>query len=1046
MTLRVKYMESIMKLSLSRIVIFSFIVVLITSNCVAQFGISHPQYKEFKWKYIESKHFDIYFHDDAKYLADFTAITAEKALVSIQHTLNFRITKRISIIVYNSHNEFQQTNVISMFMPEGVGGVTESLKNRVVVPFQGEYEIFEHVIHHELVHAVINEMLFGGTFQTSLYTGRNIEFPGWMNEGLAEYESFGGLDSQTDMFMRDLSLSEKLGDLQSMDDYLAYRGGQTFYWYIADKYGPQMVGDLINRIKISGSLNSAFKFSFKMDVEEFSKQWKKELKKYYWPDIERFKDPEDFAQRITDHSKDRNFYNSSPAISPDGQRVAYISDRDRIFGLYVLNLDDKKNPKELISSQRTQDFEDLNMVTPGISWSPDGKQIAVSAKSGGDDAIFIVNAKNGDYDKISLGLKSISSVNWAPDGKKLCFIATKLEKSDIFLYDIKSKKVMNITNDVFSDAHPVWGPDSKIIYFISDRVENVTTDTNSFDFKLWDYKERGSDLYSINVETKEITRLTFDPGYTKTSVAVSADGLKLLYVSDKNGIGNIYELNLKSGKILPKTNSLNGISQITLSKDGNKLLFSTLIDNGYDIFLINFPFDLKIGADTIPITKLRQNKDEKKLIIKGIEKIVSADSVPQPQKLVGFGNFELELSRQQVVKPNPDAQEQVKLEEPETVKGDISDSSFIARNYKIRFSLDLIMGNPGFSTLYGFQGMTQVLFSDVLGDHQIYVAANLLIDLRNSNFFAAYIYQPEIIDYQISAFHNAVFIYRGNRDDSLFRYRSFGASIGASYPFDLFNRLEWGINWLNATKEDVYNPSNPTASRMLFIPEARYVHDNTQWSSFYPFQGTRYTFGVKGTPKFSSSGIGFMTFQGDYRHYIPLWDYMSIGFRATGGVSLGPNPQKFYLGGVENWINRSFSNNTLPFENPEDYSLAEFIMPIRGFDVNERNGDKFFLTNIELRFPLFRALLAGPIPILFQSVLGSVFLDLGGTWSGGLSEFTSAKTNENGELVPADLLMSMGVGIRSYVLGIPFKLDIAWQNQFHTWSKPIYLFSLGYDF
>ena len=50
-------------------------------------------------------------------------------------------------------------------MEEGVGGVTELFKNRVVVPFEGNYKQFRHVIHHELVHAVINEMFYGGSIQ-----------------------------------------------------------------------------------------------------------------------------------------------------------------------------------------------------------------------------------------------------------------------------------------------------------------------------------------------------------------------------------------------------------------------------------------------------------------------------------------------------------------------------------------------------------------------------------------------------------------------------------------------------------------------------------------------------------------------------------------------------------------------------------------------------------------------------------------------------------------------------------------------------------------
>jgi hypothetical protein len=42
--------------------------------------------------------------------------------------------------------------------------------------------------------------------------------------------------------------------------------------------------------------------------------------------------------------------------------------------------------------------------------------------------------------------------------------------------------------------------------------------------------------------------------------------------------------------------------------------------------------------------------------------------------------------------------------------------------------------------------------------------------------------------------------------------------------------------------------------------------------------------------------------------------------------------------------------------------------------------------------------------------------------------------------------MSLGIGVRSFILGLPFKLDIAWRNEIGSWSKPYYMFSLGYDF
>ena len=192
----------------STVLLLTLLLVGATGSVFAQqtmFGKNKVQYREFQWKYIQSPHFDIYFYQGGKEMAEFCAEVAEPALESIQNTIRYDITDRISVLIYNSHNDFQQTNAVGEFLPEGVGGVTELFKNRVVLPYEGDYEKFRHVIHHELVHAVLNDMFSGGSYQ-ALLTGGGMQIPTWMNEGLAEFESLRGLDVETDAAMRESKL------------------------------------------------------------------------------------------------------------------------------------------------------------------------------------------------------------------------------------------------------------------------------------------------------------------------------------------------------------------------------------------------------------------------------------------------------------------------------------------------------------------------------------------------------------------------------------------------------------------------------------------------------------------------------------------------------------------------------------------------------------------------------------------------------------------------------------------------------------------------
>ena len=338
-------------------------------------------------------------------------------------------------MVYNSHNDFQQTNVIGEYLEEGIGGVTELFKNRVVIPFEGDYRKFRHVIHHELVHAVINDMFYGGSIQSIISNNITLQLPLWFNEGLSEYAALKW-DTNSDMFLRDATINENLPTISQLYGYFAYRGGQSVFWYMSEKYGEQKIGELLNRIKSVRSVDGGFRAALGLSIEEFSERWQKEMKVLYWPDIAKREDPADYARRLTDHKKDGGFYNTSPAISPQGDRIAFITNRDDFFDVYIMNSVDGKIIEKLVDGQQTENLEELHLLTPGISWSPDGRRVALATKAGEEDAILLLQVGTSTYEKLTFGLQGIFSVAWSPRGDKLAFVGNKANRSDIFVYDL----------------------------------------------------------------------------------------------------------------------------------------------------------------------------------------------------------------------------------------------------------------------------------------------------------------------------------------------------------------------------------------------------------------------------------------------------------------------------------------------------------------------------------------------------------------------------------------------------------------------------------
>ena len=1056
--------------------IFIVIIFIFASVQVfGQFGKNKVQYKDFNWFYIQTNHFDIYFPQGGEKIAEFAASSAEESLSAIQKSFNYTINNRIPLILYKSTNDFQETNVTDETLEEGIGGFTEIFKNRVVLPFDGNYAHFRHVIHHELSHAVINDMFYGGSLQNVISKGISIQLPLWFNEGLAEYESLGW-NTDEDMFMRDAVINERLPDIDQLNGYLAYRGGQSVFYYIAKKYGKEKIGELINKTKGQGSLEEGLKASIGLNLEELNERWEKYLKKTYWPDIATRDDPDSFAKRLTSTKKEGGTYNTSPAVSPQGDKVAFISNRDFYFDVYIMNLIDGKIIKKVIEGNRSPAFEQLNILTPGLDWSPDERKIVVSAKSDGWDVIYIVDVESEDREELPVRMGSIASVKWSPDGQYLCFIGQNGSQSDVYLYNLWNKELTNLTNDIFTDMDPTWSPDGKIIYFSSDRDNYLDPKVLPDTFSVANKKNFQTDLYGISVETKNIFRVTNLPYSDEISPVCSPDGKEILFVSNLNGINNIFKQRLYLTdkdtvsyiydlQPVPVTNSLNGLYQLSTSKDGKKLVFSSLYESSYNIFLLNNPYEPKIS-----ITKLvptiyfeesvlphKENKPVSETASKNNTDTLQATSSVNPSILVG--NVE-ESVKTDTTKKRMDFSKYVFSDHRFFKRDSTKENSnsefypkdnldangnYIVHKYKINFSPDIIYANAGYSTLYGLLGTTVLSFSDMLGNHRIIGITSLQIDLKNSDYGLAYYYLPHRVDFGVEGFHTArfVYIYKGYYP-YLYRFQNFGLILSASYPLNKFYRFDGALSWLNVSADNLDDATFPSEKVSYLIPSLSFVHDNVLWGYTSPIDGMRYNFTVFGNPIPGKDHLSFFSLDADYRNYNRFWYDNSFVYRFSGGLSAGENPQRFFIGGTDNWINRTFKTGEIPLNSASDYAFLTPALPLRGYDYAEQIGTKYALVNLELRMPLIRYLVTGPLPILFQNILGVAFIDAGAAWDHTRDLKLIHKID--GKVETQDMLIGTGFGARMFFLYFLLRFDVAWAYDLHSFSRPRYYFSIGEDF
>jgi Tol biopolymer transport system component len=1024
------------------------------------FGKNKVQYRDFDWKYVQSKHFDVYYYGDALYLATFCADVAESSYVALKRDFKHDIQARIPILIYNTHNEFQQTNVTYSHIDESVGGFTEVFKDRVVIPFQGSYEDFRHVIHHELTHAVMFQIFYGGGVGSMVTGMARFQLPLWLAEGLAEYESLGW-DTQSDMFMRDATLHGYVPPIDYMSGFMVYKGGQSLMNYIAEKYGSPKIGEIIGKIRVSRSIDRGLKQTLGVGTEELSKRWQKYLRNKYWPDIKDRDEPEDIAKRITDHNKKQHFLNGSPSLSPKGDKLVYLSDESDYIDIHMIRTVDLKDMGRLVKGQRSDIFEQMHWLRPGMDWSPDGDQIVFAAKGGGRDVLYILDVETKEIrQRYDFNLDGMFSPAWSHDGKTIAFMGLNGGQSDIYILDLKSEQLEQLTNDVFSDMDPVWSPSGDELIFVSDRGDLTGDVDQTFQMQNHDYRD--SDIYQLDLNTRDVKRLTYENTKVK-SPAISPDGRKIAYISDRSGIDNIYILNRDTGDSYAISNLVTGASQLSWSRDGSRLAFTSFYEGGYDIYMMTNPLEIEPGS-VIP-KETAFVKEKHQMVVQ--EEPASEDTV-ELSSGVDFRNFVFDDNFKRGVVNPPEEKNTVFLDSTDFKQ----DGEYVIKNYKIRFTPDVITGGAGYSQFWGLQGSSMIVFSDLLGNHQISLYTDLFYNFKNSNFQVGYFYLPKRTDIGGAIFHFSYPYYYSYYDVvdgylvlryEYIRTRNFGFSLATSHPFDRYRRLDASVTALGINQERVaidplalyYQTSKyerelgVISKRRVLLLNLGYTTDTVLWGSVGPVNGGRSSFQVSYSPQISNTTrLDFWTLRGDVRKYLRIGRDYTFAIRMAGGFSMGKNPQHFFLGGMSNWINYKYNRESLANLSLEDlFFFSSFETPLRGFRYYEMIGTRFVLTNLEFRFPLIQYLILGwPLPLGFQNVRGVLFTDIGSAWDTNKTWKPTSQT-PFGDFQLNHLKAGFGFGFRLNMGFLLLRYDAAWSTTIdNTSDKPIHYFTLGAEF
>lgn len=150
-------------------------------------------------------------------------------------------------------------------------------------------------------------------------------------------------------------------------------------------------------------------------------------------------------------------------------RIAYVTvqgvadpkrgGRGRTYRLHLADADGH-NPRTLVESPEP-------LMSP--AWSPDGRRIAYVSFEDRNSAIWVQDVQSGEREQVAGGSGINSAPAWSPDGRRLALTLSRDGNPEIYILDLGSRRLQRITNNLAIDTEPAWSPDGRRIAFTSDR-------------------------------------------------------------------------------------------------------------------------------------------------------------------------------------------------------------------------------------------------------------------------------------------------------------------------------------------------------------------------------------------------------------------------------------------------------------------------------------------------------------------------------------------------------------------------------------------------
>ncbi len=882
------------------------------------FGQNRVQYRQFDWKYFDTKHFRIYHYDAAgRQLARYVSEQVENDIRIVEKKMGGQFPHRFKIVVYNTYDEYRQTNIGRKFdsqLQDIPAGTVDLVGDKLVVYFTGVHSDLRRQTRSGMSRVIMQRLLFGESFREMVRNAVLMNLPNWTVYGFIAY-LVDGWDAKSNSDWKNLLEARPKAGFYELAEKQPELAGKAFWKYITDKYGESTTKNMLYTMQMKSNLNQGIKATLGQNVKQAYDSAIAYYKNIYAQDeLQQEKGDSTKSFVSVQLPKDGSIMRSVK-VAPHGTDVAYVTWNNGEYKVHLKSTKGDQPDAVILKGGRLDYNEQADPDYPMMAWSNNGYKLAILYKKGTTTQLRIYNAykaKIENYGIPSNRFDRVLGITFNEDDDRLVFSAIKKSQTDLYEFIIRGSKMKNITNDAWDDVQPffVSGGSRRGVLFLSNRPKanlEVPLGVNELPNGPMNVF-----FYNTRTKRKELLQMTHvTTGNITQPIQYGSENYSFLY--DSNGVVNEYiaymqrsQNNMDSAVTAPISNHTSNVVTHQYDPGGNFLTEIVQEGDKYKVYYKTQQIPGKnMQVKELKPTLLKQTENNKKGTIQSSEsEATEEDNTPAMKSGNTFqSEFKDDTTATRSVRKQQKKAGLFEETEAEINVKQAADSEYLkmkAQPYRLAFKPDFFTVRIDNSVLFNkyqsvaqtggkfinpsLGGMLTASLNDLMENHRITGGLRLPLNFSGTTYFLQYENAKRRVDWSLiylrsESLNNYNVAYVDSTGKALAINEQIGKNVTnlfqgtASYPLDRIRsiRMHLGLrsDVLNFKAQDRLSLTYPPNDNKQYwaLSRVEFVSDNTITPTLNIYNGIRYKVFGEYMYRLNGKTGGFYNFGTDIRVY-----------------------------------------------------------------------------------------------------------------------------------------------------------------------------------